>query len=319
MEPHEVFVSADNLVDKLKEASWFNDEPLVHGNDLHLLAISQYAKPRVTVLLSGEGADETLGGYVRYRPLRYPSLLSMGRRILPKLSNVLQLDGRWRKLARFLEFDSLDRFVLFNACDTLPDDLTPLGLSPNGWFPYREQVLAEARDLYPYDYARQAMYSDQHTFLCSVLDRNDRMTMGASIECRVPFLDYRLVETLAALPSSTLFMGQKSKGLLRAAMGSRLPSAVLRHRKWGFGVPWKRYLREVDELRARLCDLPDSCLVRQSPLKKSAIEKQVKDFLAGNDRPFPVLMQLLMTDFAWDAAQNGVARNSNVLATVAHH
>ena len=45
------------------------------------------------------------------------------------------------------------------------------------------------------------MYSDQHTFLCSVLDRNDRMTMGASIECRVPFLDYRLVEMLAALPS----------------------------------------------------------------------------------------------------------------------
>ena len=139
----------------------------------------------------------------------------------------LNLNGRWRKLTRFLELGSLDQFVLFNACETLPADLQQLGISPSHQFPYREQVLAEARTLYPADLARQAMYSDQHTFLCSVLDRNDRMTMGASIECRVPFLDYRLVEMLAALPSSALFTGRRSKGLLRAAVGSRLPPGVL--------------------------------------------------------------------------------------------
>src|SRR2546430_5124453 len=60
-------------------STWLNDEPLVHGNDLHLLAIAAYAKSRVTVLLSGEGADETLGGYVRYRPLQIGRASGRGR------------------------------------------------------------------------------------------------------------------------------------------------------------------------------------------------------------------------------------------------
>ena len=298
---HELLVSPENLLDKLRHAAWFNDEPLVHGNDPHLLAISEHAKPRVTVLLSGEGADETLGGYVRYQPLRYPMLLSLAQSILPRAGAALNLRGRWRKLTRFLELGSLDDFVLFNACEVLPYDLLDLGLSNSPEFPYRRQVLTEAKKLYPTDLSRQAMYSDQHTFLSSVLDRNDRMTMGASIECRVPFLDYRIVEMLAALPSSALFMGRKSKGLLRASVGSRLPTDVLRHRKWGFGVPWKRYLREVDDFRSLLLDLPNARLVSESPLKRIEIKKQIDGFLRGDDQPFPLLMQIFMAALSWEA------------------
>ena len=223
LEGHELFVSEEILLEKLRQAAWFNDEPQVHGNDVHLLAISQYAKPRVTVLLSGEGADETLGGYVRYFPLRYPALLSAAQLTLPRIGAVLNLGRRWRKLTRFLELGSLEKFVLLNACDVLPDDLRRFGFSGPVRFFYREGVLADAQQLYPRDLARQAMYSDQHTFLCSVLDRNDRMTMGASIECRVPFLDYRLVEMLAALPSAILFHGRRSKGLLRSAADCLAP------------------------------------------------------------------------------------------------
>jgi asparagine synthase (glutamine-hydrolysing) len=300
LDGHEFLVSPENLLEKLRQAAWFNDEPQVHGNDLHLLAISQYAKSRVTVLLSGEGADETLGGYVRYQPLRYSSALSVAQLIVPRAGRALNFNGRWRKFARFLELGSLAQFVLFDACDVLPCDIENLGFSNTGLFLYREQVLAEARSLYPADLARQAMYSDQHTFLCSVLDRNDRMTMGASIECRVPFLDYRLVEILAALPSSVLFMGRKSKGLLRASVGSRLPPTVLRHRKWGFGVPWKQYLRQVEELRSLLLDLQNAQLILESPLERFAIQKQIRAFLSGDDQPFPLLMQILMSALSWE-------------------
>ena len=86
----------------------------------------------------------------------------------------------------------------------MPDDLRELGMNPTGRFPYREMLLAKSADLYPGEPMRQAMFMDHETFLGSLLDRNDRMTMGASIECRVPFLDYRLVEGLSALPSSRL-------------------------------------------------------------------------------------------------------------------
>src|SRR5207244_4312837 len=75
-EYHEVNASDDQLASTLEQACWFNDEPLAHGNDLYVLAIARYAKEHATVLLSGEGADETLGGYVRYRPLGYPRTLA---------------------------------------------------------------------------------------------------------------------------------------------------------------------------------------------------------------------------------------------------
>src|SRR5262249_21927556 len=193
---NELQLTPDKLLPLIEEASWLNDEPLVHGNDLYLLAISRFAKPRVTVLVSGEGADETLGGYVRYQPLRFPIALNAARSLFPKVVAAFNLDGRLRKLSRFMQLGSLRRAVLFNACDVLPEDLESIDFESRGHFAFREQVLSEAEGLYPRDLVRQAMYSDQHTFLCSILDRNDRMTMGASIECRVPFLDYRLVETL---------------------------------------------------------------------------------------------------------------------------
>lgn len=296
---HQQSLARENLLSTVKNASWFNDEPLVHGNDAHLLAISQYAKPRVTVLLSGEGADETLGGYVRYRPLHYAPYLNLASLPAAVFGSLLQAaihpSYRVRKLIRFLALRSVENFVLFNACDILPGELLlgKDGAISFNW-PYRQQILAEARSLYPADRVRQAMYVDQHTFLCSLLDRNDRMTMGASIECRVPFLDYRLVETLAALPSKAFISRTQSKQLLRSALGHRLPQSVLKHAKWGFGVPWNKYLREFDEFTAIIRSLPKSDIVRNSPLDPVWLRSVVSDFLKGDDRHAILLRQLMM-------------------------
>jgi asparagine synthase (glutamine-hydrolysing) len=291
---HELKVASSDLLSGLLQATWLSDEPLVHGNDLHLLAISAYAKPIVTVLLSGEGADETLGGYVRYRPLRYPALLQSARAVASRLSSVLPPNGRARKLERFLSLGSSDAFVLFNACDILPTDLDCLGIRHSLCFPYREAVLAEGKSLYPHEPCRQAMYADQHTFLCSILDRNDRMTMGASIECRVPFLDYRLVETLAALPTPNLIGHTRSKLLLRRAVGGRLPKAVLRKPKWGFGVPWAQHLRGVPELRELVASLASSPPVSNGPFDRAAVDRMALAFLAGDHRYDALVRQLLM-------------------------
>ena len=302
---HELFVAPDELLPRLIRASWLNDEPLVHGNDLHLGAISDLAKPRVTVLLSGEGSDETLGGYVRYQPLRYPALMNGIRPFFPKLAAALQLNGRLQKLSRFLELGALDRFVLFNSCDALPEELRLIGLKPTGHFPFRERVLREAQELYPNEPVRQAMYSDQHTFLCSILDRNDRMTMGASIECRVPFLDYRLVEGLAALPTSVFFAGRKGKQLLRQAIGDRLPEAVLGHRKWGFGVPWGDYFRQLPDLHGMLDSLPDMEPFTLGAVNRESTKHLISDFLNGKNDHMMLVRQLLMIGI-WHAGLNAV-------------
>lgn len=290
----ELRVKDDDLLSRIEQASWFNDEPLAHGNDIHLLAISEFAKSRVTVLLSGEGADETLGGYVRYKPLQHPMLLNAARPVLPGVSSAFKLSGRLDKLARFLKLGATDRMVFFNSCDLLPHELDVLAEPARQTFEYRESVLAEAQKLYPNDFVRQAMYNDQHTFLCSVLDRNDRTTMGASIECRVPFLDYRLVEGLAALPSEKLLSKQESKHVLRKAVEDRLPAEIRSHRKWGFGVPWKTYFRQQPDFHQFIRQLPDHEALRNAPFVPERLRQTAKAFLEGDDRHEPLIRQLVM-------------------------
>jgi asparagine synthase (glutamine-hydrolysing) len=289
---HDLEVEPHELLPLLQRASSLNDQPLAHASDIHLLAVSKYARSRITVLLSGEGGDELLGGYERYQQLRHPMLLNAARQFLSRFP--------W-KLSRYLKLGSVDRFILFNACEIFPEDLEMLGMKPTFDFPYREAVLSEAKALYPGEPMRQAMYYDQHTHLCSVLERNDRMTMGASIECRVPFLDYRLVETLAALPSSLLHSRRKSKYILRRSIGTRLPQAVLHHRKWGLDVPWSHYFRQIKELRDVVSRLPDISIIINGPLRLSRIKKMVSNFENGDDTNEPIIRQLVMLA-VWDQA-----------------
>jgi asparagine synthase (glutamine-hydrolysing) len=293
LQHHEFSVKPTELLNRLRRASWVSDEPLAHQSDLHLGAIAEYAKPLVTVLLSGEGADETLGGYVRYLPLRRPALLDALRRVVPSLAR-LTGHPRVKKLARMLALGATDRLVLFNTTNIFPDDLAEIGMRPRGEFAFRERVLDEARRVYPREAARQAMYNDLHTFLGSLLHRNDRMTMGASIECRVPFLDYRLVEHLSAMPTSALLRGRRGKKLLLDAVKDRLPDDIVRARKWGFAAPWSRYLREVGELRDIVRDLPDTGVTREGPFDRRALRHMVKEFLGGRDRWMPLVLQLVM-------------------------
>lgn len=291
---HELSIAPEDLMARVEEASWFNDEPLAHGNDPYLLAISAYAKSKVTVLLSGEGADETLGGYVRYQPLHHPALLKSLQAALPIASPLLRWNYRTRKLSRFLSLGSIDRFVLYNACDVFPSELKSLYPQIESEFPTREKMLAEAQSLYPAEPLRQVMYYDLNTFLCSLLDRNDRMTMGASIECRVPFLDYRLVERLCAAPTSSFISKSTSKHLLRNSLGDRLPDSIRTGRKWGFGVPWSQYFREIPIFRNEVEQLPAADPIRDAPFDRNQLKSIISQFLAGDNRHAPVIRQLVM-------------------------
>ncbi len=242
----------------LEEASYFNDEPLIHGNDPHVLALSRFAKSKVKVLISGEGADETLAGYIRYSALRFPSLL----RFLLPLTNGLS-PVRSRKLKTILDHGGLEALQLFNSANVFPWDLASLGFRSSIPFANRLGLLDTAREIYPGDRMRQTMFVDMHSFLESVLHRNDRMTMAASIECRVPFLDYRLVELSAALPSSYLMKFFVGKRLLRETVARDLPKAVRAAPKWGFGVPWNDYLERVEVFRDFMVSLNQKTWIRE--------------------------------------------------------
>src|SRR5262249_20619110 len=255
------------------------------------------------------------GGYVRYQPLRFPNALNAARPVFPKIVSAFNLNGRLRKLSRFMQLGSLRRAVLFNACDVLPEDLESIDFESRGQFGFRESVLIEAERLYPRDLVRQAMYSDQHTFLCSILDRNDRMTMGASIECRVPFLDYRLVETLGALPSSVVLGGRRNKIVLRRAVGHRLPEDVRRHRKWGFAVPWGNYLRREPALRDVVARLPETEPIEGAPLDRRKLRAVVDAFLAGDESRGALVRQFMMIAMWYRSCFELASQSSGATAT----
>jgi len=237
-------LNQNDLIETLDQAQWASDEPMIHGNDPHLFLLSRIAKSRVSVLLSGEGADEVLGGYMRYLPLQVPyGIYPIAKALLPK-----EGAGRLAKLNRLLsEPGGATNLIRFNSANLYPFEI----LNVTKAFDEREKFMRQAAEAYPTDAFRQAMFYDHLTFLESVLHRNDRMTMGASIECRVPFLDFRLVEWAARQPKSHLVQMSRGKKILRDTFVKRLPSEVQRAKKWGFGVPWSRYLLEWPKLRER--------------------------------------------------------------------
>ncbi len=299
---HELKVTGTSLLDELYNASWLHDEPLMHQNDAQILALSRFAKEEVTVLLSGEAADELMGGYVRYKALKYVPF----KKLIKNASALVKLftsSNRIKKLHKYYSIKDIDDMVMLNSCNLYPHELSKYGIQIDNLnkFKYRNQVLKEANKVFPNEPIRQAMYLDQHTFLCSLLDRNDRMTMGASIECRVPFLDYRLVENLAAFPTSDFLKGKKGKHLLVSTIGKKLPEEVQKFKKWGFGVPWGKYMREDESLSKTVREMGDSEIFTIGIFKQIPIKEITSKFFDGSNEDETILRQLLMIHIWYQA------------------
>lgn len=290
---HQVTLDNNSFFEYLTQAIYFNDEPLMHLNEPHLLAVAKLAQQNVKVLLSGEGSDELMGGYLRYKPLQQPNLL----KVLSGL-NVMGYfikNQRYKKLLRYATIDHKSDLVLFNSSNIFPKDNAQFlsGVSyPDNY--YRKTILAEAKELYPNNLRRQALYLDQHTYLCSLLDRNDRCTMGASVECREPFLDEELIAGLGTLPDNWLFTGSKGKYILKKTMQNILPAAVLNFKKVGLSAPWDLYLQNIPEMRAELEALRTSAIFEWELLENIDISKLLDQYRAGMKHLLPYVKTLLL-------------------------
>lgn len=286
-------LEGENLYKSLLSSTYFQDEPIMHLSEPHLLALSQKANNAVKVLLSGEGADELMGGYVRYKALQYPSLLS-------SIATIGNLDlfskkPRYEKLVRYAQMSKKSDLVLFNSSNIFPNDIEKtFGIHSLPKNEYRNNIYQEAKALYPNNLRRQALYFDQHTYLCSLLDRNDRCTMGASIECREPFLDPRLITGLGSLEDKWLFTGKKGKFILKSAMQERLPASILNFKKIGLSAPWGDYLTKSPAFREELASFSKSDLFEMPYFENIRIQKLITTLQKGDMRMIPYIMPLFM-------------------------
>jgi asparagine synthase (glutamine-hydrolysing) len=249
-EHHELVVQPGDLASDLPRLISFRDEPIAQATDIALYRISRLARESVKVVLAGEGGDELFAGYPKYvydwlaKPLsRLPAKLT-GRvvRWLPYEQRRAQValealsiaDEAERSVSWFAAFSRQERHALFTRDFLQQVDVMHPARVLAGY-------LEKARGRSP---LKRMLYVDLKVWLPdNLLLRGDQMTMAASIEERVPFLDHKLVELAARIPGQVLARGFRTKVLLKQALRSRLQADVLDRHKTGFAVPIGRWFR----------------------------------------------------------------------------
>ena len=254
---HEVQVTRQQFFDTLPDVIWHEDEPVCWPSSVALYHLAKLSREHVTVVLTGEGSDETLAGYTRYAWTVWNARMdSVYRSITPSgLRTFVRDQIHSAKLGATL------RRKLEHTC---------LGRDGNSWpsfyfdnfysaFSAAEQRQLLSPDLQRYSdsaYAgsmavwerssgnllKRLLYTDINTYLVELLMKQDQMSMAASLESRVPFLDHLLVEFAAGIPSSYAVKGLEGKGILKSAVEDLLPHSIIYRRKMGFPTPWSGWL-----------------------------------------------------------------------------
>ncbi len=265
-EHHELVIKAEDLAEDLPRLVAFRGEPVAEPTDVALYRIARLASQSVKVVLAGEGGDELFAGYPKYAADRLAGVVSAlpeevtrtiarwlpygQRRARIALEALSISDEAERSATWFASFSRREREALF-AADFLAqvDAAHPARVLAH--------YLERARDRSP---LKRMLYADLKVWLPdNLLLRGDQMTMAASIEERVPFLDHKLVELAARIPARALTRAFRTKSLLKRALEPCLPREILRRRKVGFAVPvgpW--FQKPLKSLVADLVLSPDA-------------------------------------------------------------
>ena len=267
---HEVRVSWQEFFDSLPELIWHEDEPIVWPSSVALYHVARLAREHVTVVLTGEGSDETLAGYTRYpwtlwnaridgayRKLMPPSFRRRVRAAVAE-SRLLPAGVRRRLEHTCLgrDGDSWESFYFdnfysaFSASEQegmLTDDFQ---VDPGIAY----QNSTRFWEMSNGDLLTRLLYTDIKTYLVELLMKQDSMSMAASIESRVPFLDHVLVEYAVNIPSQLKTRGLNGKRILKAAAEDLLPKSIIYRRKMGFPTPWRSWLEgpQLDKIETLL-------------------------------------------------------------------
>ncbi|MGO9403358.1 MAG: asparagine synthase (glutamine-hydrolyzing) [Terriglobales bacterium] len=271
---HEVLVSEQDFFGALPHLIWHEDEPIVWPSSVSLYFVAQLSRERVTVVLTGEGADETLAGYTRYaftlnnaamdRAYRsvVPGVLRRGLRNTVATSSLLGATLRRKLEHTFLAKDgnSWVSFYFDNFFSAF-GEAEQSGLL-TGEFARESAPSTAYKNVVDYwDHSsgpmlQRLLYTDIKTYLVELLMKQDNMSMAASIESRVPFLDHVLVEFATRIPREVQIQGLAGKRILKKAVEDLLPHSILYRPKLGFPTPWSGWLAgpRLETIRAILLE-----------------------------------------------------------------
>ena len=273
-----------DLENAIQQFAYYSDEPSADAGALPAWFLSKLSSRQVTVVLTGEGADELFGGYLTYKADRYAAIarkvpaalrrMALGwAAYLPVSDEKISFEY---KLKRFLEGSLLSpelAHVYWNGTSTEAEkrdfflfaDSAPLCSVLSG--------MKSGAGL------QRFLDFDQCIYLADdILYKVDRMSMAHSLEARPPFLDPRIVDFAASLPDRYKLRGNTSKYVLRRLMQDKLPQNILRGPKIGFDIPVHDWFRGV--LKPLLTETLSEKNIRATRLFRwSAIERLLSDHM----------------------------------------
>ena len=272
-EHREIIIRPQDFVDLAEEVMWHLDQPIADQATMATYMVSKLAARHVKMVLTGEGGDETFAGYSRYAGERFAPLF----RYIPEQVKSLALaaSSRLPGLRR-------PKIALYALCQ--PDEATRYA----NWFPLfnkdmKAALLSEdstsetdatrTDQVFAQHLARtdavapmnRMLYVDTKLWLVDfLLLRGDKLTMAASLEARVPFLDHKLVEFAAVLPPHLKLKGLTRKYLLKEVSRSWLPDEIVNRWKEGFPIPISLWFR--NEARTFVHDILAPAAIRRRGL-----------------------------------------------------
>jgi asparagine synthase (glutamine-hydrolysing) len=294
---HEIVVEHRDMIERLPRLIAFRDAPVSEPSDIPIYMLACEASRSVKMVLTGEGSDEILGGYPKHVVERYaqryqlvPQCVRRGvleplahalpygfRRIKTAVTNLNIGDWRERYVRWFgaLSRDERDRLSV----------LRPNGEPASPGPPFDSDAGAGA--------LRRILYFDQTSWLPdNLLERGDRMTMAASIEGRVPFLDHELAAFVSSLPDHYRVRGLTTKWILREAARRLLPARILTRPKVGFRVPVNEWFR--GEMRDYLGDhLQSASSTTRGYCDARALDRMLAEHMNGRQNHEKLLWTLL--------------------------
>ncbi len=294
---HEIVVAHRDIIERLPQLIAYRDAPVSEPADVPIYLLAREAARSVKMVLTGEGSDELLGGYPKHIAERFAQgyqllpgyvrhrlieplihALPYGfRRIKTAVTNLNIEDRRERYVRWFgaLTRGERDRFSTLRLNGTSLTDAPPFDADS------RSSAL------------RRILYFDQTSWLPdNLLERGDRMTMAASIEARVPFLDHELAAFVSSLPDHYRIRGLRSKWILREAGKQLLPERILSRPKVGFRVPVNEWFRGA--MRDYLLDhLQGGFSMTRAYCDARVLDKVLADHLNGRQNHEKLLWSLL--------------------------
>ncbi len=263
----ELYVTAQEAMSVIPDIPSIYDEPFSDSSQIPTYLVSRMARGYVTVSLSGDGGDESFGGYNRYLwamsiwrkigwapagvrdlmatiltmppPSAWNMVYGLAEPIIPKRARIANPGDKVHKLAEILALSGPVEMYRWLVSHFKEPEKIVIGAREPVTVLSNQGAWADVDD-----FVRQMMFLDTITYLPDdILTKVDRASMAVSLEARAPLLDYRIVDFAATIPVGWNISDGQGKGLLRKVLYKHVPRELIERPKMGFGIPIDSWLR----------------------------------------------------------------------------